>query len=505
LHLRHVFPVIPDILIFNHTGGSSSRETTRINTNQHMWLSMRVREIGQFFNSDREGILGISPVDRVLNWHSVAMFALAIPALLASSVGAIAAEERTIAFYNIHTKDNISIVYKRDGKYVPEALKKLNHFMRDWRRNITIEMDPKLVDLIWEMHEELGSKKPVHLICGHRSEKTNSTLRRTRGGQAKGSKHITGQAADIHFPDISAKQLRNSALIRERGGVGYYPTSAIPFVHVDTGRVRAWPRVPRQELAILFPSGHTKHIPADGKPITKKDFQIALANLQQKGGELPIGVKNKLRGGGNAGQVILASLTEPTEPAPQQAPAAPLQAREAKPQLTFASLTPFPGMGSGAPVRKAEPAEPLVQARTQQTAAKPDAEAFKREFLGEKPAEESVSDEDVAASPEYDEDHPDEESYQPFPVLPFMSDTPVAGMDMTTGAAELELAKVHVMFAEPREMLNTQFQPGLQFAQMFWAQRFQGTAINTALRRLDRDDAADEPVQTAQNMRPDRR
>jgi len=474
-----------------------------------MWLSIRVREIGLLFNSDREGILGTSPVDRVLNWHSVAMFALAIPALFASSFGAVAAEERTIAFYNIHTKDNISIAYKRDGKYVPDAMKKLNHFMRDWRRDVTIEMDPKLVDLIWEIHEELGSKKPVHLICGHRSAKTNASLRRTRGGQAKESKHITGQAADIHFPDISAKQLRNSALIRERGGVGYYPTSAIPFVHVDTGRVRAWPRVPRQELAILFPSGQTKHIPADGKPITKKDFQIALANLQQRGGELPIGVQNKLRGG-SAGQVILASLTAeqsgpavPQPPAPMQV-AAPVQAKPSKPQLTFASLTPF-GLGGGAPARKAEEApEPVVQARTQQTAAKPDAEAFKREFLGEAPAE-TVPDEQVAASPDYDDDHPDEENYQPFPVLPFMSDTPVAAMDMTTGASELELAKVHVMFAEPREMLNTQFQPGLQYAQMFWAQRFRGLAVNTALKRFDRSDPAGGPIQTAQNLRPDRR
>jgi uncharacterized protein YcbK (DUF882 family) len=449
--------------------------------------------------------LGISPVDRVLNWHNVAMFALAIPAFLAWSIGATAAEERTIAFYNIHTKDNISIVYKRDGKYVPDALKKLNYFMRDWRRNITIEMDPKLVDLIWEMHQELGSKQPVHLICGHRSAKTNASLRRTRGGQAKESKHITGQAADIHFPDISAKQLRNSALIRERGGVGYYPTSAIPFVHVDTGRVRAWPRVPRQELAILFPSGQTKHIPADGRPITKKDFQIALANLQQKGGELPIGVRNKLRGG-SAGQVALASLTAaPSGPAPQQTPAPPMQVKEPKPALTFASLTPFSGLGGGAPSRKAETAEPIVEARTQQTAAKPDAEAFKREFLGETPVEENVPDEQVAASPDYDDDHPDEENYQPFPVLPFMSDTPVAGMDMTTVTSELELAKVHTMFAEPREMLNTQFQPGLQFAQMFWAQRFQGTAINTAVKRLDRDDAAAGPVQTAQNTRSDRK
>jgi hypothetical protein len=78
-----------------------------------------VREIGQNFNSDREGNLGTSPVDRVLNWHGFATFALAIPVLVASWVSAAAADERTIAFYNIHTKDNISLVYKRDGKYVP--------------------------------------------------------------------------------------------------------------------------------------------------------------------------------------------------------------------------------------------------------------------------------------------------------------------------------------------------------------------------------------------------
>jgi uncharacterized protein YcbK (DUF882 family) len=462
-----------------------------------MWLS-RVREIGQFYNSDREGNLGTSPVERVLNWHSIAIFALAIPALAASCFGAAAAEERTIAFYNIHTKDNISIVYKRDGKYVPDAMKKLNTFMRDWRRNVTIEMDPKLIDLIWEIHEELGSKKPVHLICGHRSEKTNSALRRTRGGQAKGSKHITGQAADIQFPDVPAKQLRNSALIRERGGVGYYPTSAIPFVHVDTGNVRAWPRVPRQELAILFPSGQTKHIPADGRPITKKDFQVALANLQQKGGELPIAVQNKLRGGES--RVVLASFTPaPSEPEPASIPFKP-----AKPAMSFASMTPFAGLGGGMPGRAAEKAEPLVQARTQQTAAKPDSESFKRDFLNGPPSE-TVMDDQVVSNPDYDDDHPDELDYQPFPVLPLMSDTPIASMDMTTGSSELELAKVHMMFTEPREMLNTQFQPGLQYAQMFWAQRFRGTAINSAVKRLDRDHAGDERVQTAQNTRTDRK
>ena len=105
------------------------------------------------------------------------------------------AEDRTISMYNIHTQDTITVTFKRNGQYVLEGLQQLNHFMRDWRQNREIRMDPALIDIIWELHEELGSKEPVHLICGYRSPATNELLRRTSGGQAKNSRHITGQAA----------------------------------------------------------------------------------------------------------------------------------------------------------------------------------------------------------------------------------------------------------------------------------------------------------------------
>src|SRR6185503_13565709 len=108
---------------------------------------------------------------------------------------------------------------------------------------------------------------------------------------------------------------RNSALIRERGGVGYYPTSAIPFVHVDTGNVRHWPRLPRQELAILFPNGNSKHVPTDGRPLTKADFRMALASLQVRGGELPTAVRARMRPE-NTPSTVLASLTAPANTTP---------------------------------------------------------------------------------------------------------------------------------------------------------------------------------------------
>ena len=193
-----------------------------------------------------------------------------------------AAGTRTLSFYNIHTKESVTITFKKDGKYLSEGLSQINHIMRDWRRDEPTKMDAKLIDTIWEIYQDVGATKPIQLISGYRSRKTNARLRRRGGGQARKSQHILGKAADIHFPGVSVKKLRNSALVREVGGVGYYPKSGIPFVHVDTGRVRNWPRLPRQELAALFPSGRTKYIPSDGRPITRRDSMIALAKMDKK-------------------------------------------------------------------------------------------------------------------------------------------------------------------------------------------------------------------------------
>ena len=166
----------------------------------------------------------------------------------------------------------------KDGKRIPEAMDKINWILRDWRRDEKASMDPNLIDLLWEIHTELGSKEPIHVISAYRSRATNDMLRRTVGGQASESRHILGKAMDVMFPDVPLKRLRYSALLRERGGVGYYPTSGIPFVHIDTDRVRAWPRVTRQELALLFPNGRTQHAAADGGTITPNDVRLAMAN-----------------------------------------------------------------------------------------------------------------------------------------------------------------------------------------------------------------------------------
>jgi uncharacterized protein YcbK (DUF882 family) len=164
-------------------------------------------------------------------------------------------ETRTLSMKQIHTGETITVTYMVNGKYVPSAMKKINWFLRDWRRNEATTMDPRTIDLVWELHADLGSKKPVHIVSGFRSAKTNAFLKRSGRNVAKKSQHIQGKAMDIFFPDVPTIKMRNSALVRKVGGVGYYRSSGGPtgFLHVDSGRVRHWgPGISSREMASIF-------------------------------------------------------------------------------------------------------------------------------------------------------------------------------------------------------------------------------------------------------------
>ncbi len=162
-------------------------------------------------------------------------------------------DTRTISLYQTHTKESLTITYKVNGRYIPSAMEKLNYILRDWRRNEIIRIDPKTIDLVWELHADLGSTRPVHIVSGYRSPKTNAFLKRIGRNVAKKSQHMLGKAMDVYFPDVPTDRLRNSALVRQIGGVGYYPTSGSRgFVHLDSGKVRMWPRVSPTQMAKIF-------------------------------------------------------------------------------------------------------------------------------------------------------------------------------------------------------------------------------------------------------------
>jgi uncharacterized protein YcbK (DUF882 family) len=145
--------------------------------------------------------------------------------------------ERSLSIYNLHTSEKLKVVYWAEGGYVPESLTQINHLLRDHRNGKVHEIDPRLLDLLSQVHAKLETTESFHLVSGYRSPATNAALRSHSNGVAKHSLHMDGMATDIIVPGRSLQALRNAALSMKAGGVGYYPSQ---FVHIDVGRVRRW-------------------------------------------------------------------------------------------------------------------------------------------------------------------------------------------------------------------------------------------------------------------------
>jgi uncharacterized protein YcbK (DUF882 family) len=222
-------------------------------------------------------------------------------------------DTRSITMHHLHTGEDITITYKRNGRYDEAALDKLNWFLRDWRRGEQTRMDPHLIDLVWEVQREADAKEPIQVVCGYRAPQTNAMLRRRSGGVARFSQHMLGHALDFYIAGVSLEHLREIGLRLQRGGVGFYPTSGSPFVHMDTGGVRMWPRMTHEELARVFPDGRTVHIPSDGKPLP--GYAVALAEVTKRGGTPSELSLDAARGAGvNVGTVLASNDRAPVNP-----------------------------------------------------------------------------------------------------------------------------------------------------------------------------------------------
>jgi len=120
-------------------------------------------------------------------------------------------DTRTLSFHHLHTGEDITITFKRNGRYDDAALKKLDWFMRDWRKEKSTRMDPHLFDLLWEAYREVGATQPIDVVCGYRSPETNSMLRRRSSGVAQFSQHINVQAMDSSFLACRSRKFARSA------------------------------------------------------------------------------------------------------------------------------------------------------------------------------------------------------------------------------------------------------------------------------------------------------
>ncbi len=255
------------------------------------------------------------------------------------ATGGAHAETRTLKLYFIHTKEKAEITYKRNGRFDQAGLRKVNQFLRDWRRNEPTKMDPRLLDLVWETYRAVGARDYIHVVSAYRSPATNSMLRGRSKGVAKKSQHMLGKAMDFYIPGVSLKKLRDTSLKMQTGGVGYYPRSGSPFVHLDVGNVRHWPKMSRKELASVFPNGKTLHIPSDGKPLPGFEQAVASYEARKKSGTTALALASSPEKG-KPSRNLLAALfgggpdeDEEAAIAEQAAPAAKPAPRAAEPKV----------------------------------------------------------------------------------------------------------------------------------------------------------------------------
>ncbi|HYG87393.1 MAG TPA: DUF882 domain-containing protein [Azospirillum sp.] len=178
-----------------------------------------------------------------LTFGLAALAAVALPPALLSPSSAeaaplLGASVRRLALHNVNTGEHFNDVYWANGAYRPEALRKLNVLLRDYKAHQVCRQDPRLFDVLWQVHQMLESSEPYQVLCGYRSRKTNALARRRSRGVAKESYHTRGMAVDVVLPDRSLKGVMQQAMALQAGGVGYYPRSG--FVHMDVGPVRHW-------------------------------------------------------------------------------------------------------------------------------------------------------------------------------------------------------------------------------------------------------------------------
>ena len=172
-------------------------------------------------------------------------FRAALDAAIPVVPAAYSTQPFRLRLHNVHTLEDIDIVYRVGDTYQPEAVARLNYFLRDHYTNDVVAYDPREFDLLHDILIHL--RRPgttIDVVCGYRTQETNEMLRASSRGVAEHSQHILGHAIDIQVPGSSTVRLRNAALSLNEGGVGYYPTSH--FVHVDVGAIRTWTFAPHR-------------------------------------------------------------------------------------------------------------------------------------------------------------------------------------------------------------------------------------------------------------------
>ena len=142
---------------------------------------------------------------------------------------------RRLSVERAYTSDSFSGAYFQDGRYVTEALRKLDWVFRDLRREEVTPMDPRLFDVMHAVYARMEGNEPFQVISGYRTPETNSQL---TGRVSTVSLHMSGMAGDMRLPGRDSYAMARMAASMGLGGVGLYRRDG--FVHLDCGKARLW-------------------------------------------------------------------------------------------------------------------------------------------------------------------------------------------------------------------------------------------------------------------------
>lgn len=152
-------------------------------------------------------------------------------------------QKRELHVYRHGLKETLKIVYWENGQYIRSALKKLNRLCMDIHNGRITRMDKEVFDSLWAAQQiaiNAGYHEPMEITSAYRSPQTNQALINDGVKAAKNSLHLKGRAIDFRIPGLSNRQLGKLMRAFNFGGVGTYHREKGGWVHVDTGRPRAW-------------------------------------------------------------------------------------------------------------------------------------------------------------------------------------------------------------------------------------------------------------------------
>ena len=119
--------------------------------------------------------------DLVLALGAAAVAAATIPPALAARrpIGL-----RSVALRNVHTGEHLNTVYWAEGRYVPDAMRRINWVLRDHHTDEVRRIHPDLLDLLAKLQAKLRTREPFQVVSAYRSPTTNAMLATMTDGVA---------------------------------------------------------------------------------------------------------------------------------------------------------------------------------------------------------------------------------------------------------------------------------------------------------------------------------